>query len=153
MSVFRTRSKWKFVFNLFVRHLKKKSHSWHLNQVHHITHKFLSLNKFERQADSAGFVDIKQQFKNHNCLSKRSILAVKNNDVDDFNAKIQNFLLGRFFPFNLVNTDIDQDDVFNYPTELLNSLELNGLPPHNMLLNLSPVIIILRNINQSRLCN
>lgn len=48
---------------------------------------------------------------------------------------------------------MNQDDVVNYPTEFLNSLELPGLPPHNLQLKVGSVVIMLRNINQPRLCN
>ncbi|KAF7284075.1 hypothetical protein GWI33_022692 [Rhynchophorus ferrugineus] len=47
---------------------------------------------------------------------------------------------------------MNQDDVVNYPTEFLNSLELFSLPPHNLKLKVGSVIIMLRNINQPRLC-
>jgi hypothetical protein len=78
------------------------------------------------------FPDIAQQFKSHNWLSKQAILAAKNKDVDHLNATIQNFLPGQLFSFKSVDTVINQDDVVNYPTEFLNSLELPGLPPHNL---------------------
>lgn len=48
---------------------------------------------------------------------------------------------------------MNQDDVVNYPTDFLNSLELPGLPPHNLQLKEGSVVIMLRNINQPRLCN
>jgi PIF1 helicase. len=63
-------------------------------------------------------------------MSEREIFATKNKDVDDLNATIQNFLLGELFSFKSVNTVINQDDVVNYPTEFLNSMDLPGLPPH-----------------------
>lgn len=91
--------------------------------------------------------DVAQQFKNHNWLSKRAILAAKNEDVDDLNAIIQNFIPGQLFSFKSVDTVINQDDFVNYPTEFLNSLELPGLPPHNLQLKIGSVIIMLRNIN------
>lgn len=70
-----------------------------------------------------------------------------------FNATIQNFLPGQLVSFKSVDTVMNQDDVVNYPTEFLNSLELPGLPPHNLQLKVGSVVIMLRNINQPRLCN
>ncbi|XP_073955775.1 uncharacterized protein isoform X1 [Choristoneura fumiferana] len=99
------------------------------------------------------FPDIKQLYNNHNWLSERAILAAKNKDVDDLNATIQNFLPGELFTYKSVDTATNQDDVVNYPTEFLNSLELPGLPPHNLQLKVGSVVIMLRNINQPRLCN
>ena len=99
------------------------------------------------------FTNIQQQFRNHNWLSERAILAAKNKDVDDVNATIQNFLPGELFSYKSVDTVTNQDDVVNYPTEFLNSLDLPGLPPHNLQLKVGSVVIMLRNINQPRLCN
>lgn len=99
------------------------------------------------------FPDIAQQFNNHNWLGERAILAAKNKDVEDLNATIQNFLPGQLVSFKSVDTVMNQDDIVNYPTEFLNSLELPGLPPHNLQLKVGSVVIMLRNINQPRLCN
>lgn len=41
----------------------------------------------------------------------------------------------------------------NYQTEFLNSLDLPGLPPHNLQLKVGVTVIMLRNINQPKLCN
>ncbi|XP_055902132.1 uncharacterized protein LOC129938531 [Eupeodes corollae] len=48
---------------------------------------------------------------------------------------------------------MNQNEIVNYPTEFLNSLELPGIPPHNLQLRVGSVVIMLRNINQPRLCN
>jgi len=45
------------------------------------------------------------------------------------------------------------DNIVNYPTEFLNSLELSGLPPPNLQLKIGSVIIMLQNTNQACLCN
>ncbi|XP_036317731.1 ATP-dependent DNA helicase pif1-like [Rhagoletis pomonella] len=47
----------------------------------------------------------------------------------------------------------NEDEATNYPTEFLNSLDLPGLPPYNLQLKVGSVIIMLRNLNQPRLCN
>ncbi|XP_055910813.1 uncharacterized protein LOC129945176 [Eupeodes corollae] len=48
---------------------------------------------------------------------------------------------------------MNKDDVVNYPTEFFNSLQLPGLPPHNLQLKVGLVVIMVRNINQPRLWN
>ncbi|XP_026481790.1 uncharacterized protein LOC113388776 [Ctenocephalides felis] len=99
------------------------------------------------------FSDINQQFYDLNWLSERTILAAKNKDVDDLNATIQSLLPGECFTYKSVDTATNQDDILNYPTEFLNSLELPGLPPHNLKLKVGSLVIMLRNLNQPILCN
>lgn len=76
------------------------------------------------------FPNIAQQYKNHDWLSERAILAAKNKDVNDLNATIQFKIPGELVSYKSVDTVTDQDDVVNYPVEFLNSLDLPGLPPH-----------------------
>ncbi|XP_055904221.1 uncharacterized protein LOC129940020 [Eupeodes corollae] len=94
-----------------------------------------------------------QKFNYENWLDERARLEAKNKDVEDLNATIQNFLSVQLVSFKSVDTVMNQDDVVKYPMEFLNSLELPGLPPHNLQLKVGSVVIMLRNINQSRLCN
>ncbi|CAH1106652.1 unnamed protein product [Psylliodes chrysocephalus] len=55
--------------------------------------------------------------------------------------------------YTSVDSATNQDYVVNCPPEFLNSLDLPGLPPHNLQLKVGSVVIMLRNINQQRLCN
>lgn len=55
--------------------------------------------------------------------------------------------------YKSVDTATNEDDVVNYPPEFSNSLDLPGLPPHNVQLKVGSVVIMLRNINQPQLCN
>ncbi|XP_076638318.1 ATP-dependent DNA helicase Pif1-like [Colletes latitarsis] len=84
---------------------------------------------------------------------KFTILAAKNIDVDKLNITIQTEIAGDLMTYKSVDSVTSQDDVVNYPTEFLNSLELPGLPPHNLQLKVGSVIMMLRSINQPRLCN
>lgn len=99
------------------------------------------------------FPNIAQNYKNHDWLSERVILAAKNVDVNEMNFQIQNKIPGELVSYKSVDSVINQDYVVNYPTEFLNSLDLPGLPPHNLQLKVGSIIITLRNINQPRLCN
>ncbi|KAJ0169385.1 hypothetical protein K1T71_014972 [Dendrolimus kikuchii] len=53
--------------------------------------------------------------------------------------------------FYSIDCATNQDDVVNYPPEFLNSLDLPGLPPHNLQLKVGSIVIMLRNINPPRL--
>lgn len=99
------------------------------------------------------FPNIKEKYKDHAWLSERAILAAKNVDVNDLNLMIQEEIDGELVTYQSIDSPANQEEVVHYPTEFLNSLELPGLPPHKLQLKVGSVIIMLRNINQPRLCN
>jgi hypothetical protein len=55
--------------------------------------------------------------------------------------------------YKSVDTVTNEDDIVNYPQKFLNSIDLPGLPPHNLQLKVVSVVIMLRNINQPQLYN
>ncbi|XP_036343461.1 uncharacterized protein LOC118752691 [Rhagoletis pomonella] len=99
------------------------------------------------------FPNISENYQNCAWLSQRAILAAKNNDVHALNFTIQSKIDGDLVTYKSVDSITNSDDVVNYPTEFLNSLELPGFPPHNLQLKVGSVIMILRNLNPPRLCN
>ena len=99
------------------------------------------------------FPNIAGNYKNHQWLSERAILAATNNDVNFINLKIQNGIPGEATTYKSIDTLMNQDEVVNYPTEFLNSLNLPGMPPHILTLKKGVPIILLRNINPPQLCN
>ncbi|KAL4135598.1 hypothetical protein QTP88_007196 [Uroleucon formosanum] len=99
------------------------------------------------------FPNISENYKNYAWLSQRAILAAKNNDVHALNFTIQSKIAGDLVTYKSVDSITNPDDVVNYPTEFLNSLEIPGFPPHNLQLKVGTVIMILRNLNPPRLCN
>ncbi|XP_018788418.1 PREDICTED: uncharacterized protein LOC108968698, partial [Bactrocera latifrons] len=99
------------------------------------------------------FPNIAQNYRNQDWLSERAILAAKNVDVNEINASILTQIPGEVVTYKSIDSITNPDDVVNYPIEFLNSLNLPGLPPHRLQLKVGAVIIMLRNINQPKLCN
>ena len=86
-------------------------------------------------------------------MSERALLAAKHTDVNELNIHFQDGIPGKIRTHKSVDTATNEHDVVNYPPEFLNSLDLPGLPPHNLQLKLECVVIMLQNINQLKLCN
>ena len=91
--------------------------------------------------------NIARNYKNRQWLSARATLAATNNDVNAINFSIQNGIPGKATTYKSIDTVMNQDEVVNYPTEFLNSLDLLGMPPHILTLKIGVPIILLRNIN------
>lgn len=90
---------------------------------------------------------------NHNWLTNRAILAAKNVDDHEINFQIQQLLPGDLISFKSIDTVVDENDSVNFPIEFLDSLDIPGMPPHNLRLKIGSYIILLRNFNPTRLCN
>ncbi|GFV59955.1 ATP-dependent DNA helicase [Trichonephila clavipes] len=99
------------------------------------------------------FPDILNNYLNHEWLSQRAILAAKNVDVDEINFQIQQLLPGDLMSFKSIDTVVDENESVNFPIEFLNSLDIPGMPPHNLRLKIGSPIILLRNLNPPQLCN
>ena len=84
-------------------------------------------------------------------MVERAILAAKNTDVNEINFKIQNEIASEFKKCKSFDCTTNQDYVVNYPPEILNSLDLPGLPPNNLQLEVGSMVKVLRNINE--ICN
>ncbi|GFX33072.1 ATP-dependent DNA helicase [Trichonephila clavipes] len=80
-------------------------------------------------------------------------LQPKNIDVNTINFTIQHGIPSETTTYKSIDTVENQDEVVNYPTEFLNSLDLPGMPPHVLTLKFGVPIILLRSINPPRLCN
>ncbi|KAJ8866387.1 hypothetical protein PR048_032230 [Dryococelus australis] len=79
------------------------------------------------------FPNIAQNYQSHQWLSERAILADKNNDANAINLNIQNEIPGEATTFKFIDTVMNLDEVVSYPTALLNSLHLSGMPPPHVL--------------------
>lgn len=99
------------------------------------------------------FPNIQTQYMNHEWLAERAILASKNVDVNDMNFNIQQLLPGDLVSYKSIDTVCDANEAVNYPSEFLNSLDLQGMPPHLLQLKVGSPVILLRNLNPPKLCN
>ena len=68
-------------------------------------------------------------------------------DINEINFQIQNEIASELRKYKSIDYATNQDDIVNYPLEFLNSLDLPGLPSHNLLLKVGSVVIMLQNIN------
>lgn len=66
--------------------------------------------------------------------------------------QISNFYL-QAITYYSVDTVIDADEAAHFPTEFLNSVDIPGLPPHELELKIGVPIILLRNLRSPKLCN
>jgi hypothetical protein len=114
---------------------------------------FCQIKATKTELINSVFPNIQRNYRNHQWLSERVILAARNIDVDSINFTIQDMLSSEAVTFKSIDTVVDENEVVNYPTEFLNSLDLPGLPPHRLQLKIGSPIILLRNINPPRLCN
>ncbi|XP_058064651.1 uncharacterized protein LOC131214286, partial [Anopheles bellator] len=99
------------------------------------------------------FPDISRNYKSHDWLCERAILAPKNDDINKINNRIQLHLPTKLTRYKSIDTVTDDDQSVNYPIEFLNSLEPSGLPPHILNLKVGAPIILLRNLDPPKLCN
>jgi hypothetical protein len=53
-------------------------------------------------------------------------------NVNELNLKIEHLLPGDLVSYKPIDPVCDATEAVNYPTEFLNSLDLPGMPPHNL---------------------
>jgi PIF1 helicase. len=95
------------------------------------------------------FPNIVHDHNHHKRLSERAILTAE----DDLNIVIQNQIVGTLHSFKSIDCLTNEDEVTNYLSEFLNSLDVPGLPLHNLQLKVGSVVMMLQNLNQPKLCD
>jgi len=84
-------------------------------------------------------------------FARKIVLCPRNEECRQINR-----IEGAERTYTAINTVVidDPDEEANYPTEFLNSLELNGLPPFKLTLRVGAIVMFLRNLDPKRkLCN
>ena len=82
-------------------------------------------------------------------FSKVAILAPKNDHCRRINDKVLEMIPGKARTYTSVNRLISENDseVLQFPVEFLDSLDLTGLPPHELTLKVGAIVMLLRNMN------
>ena len=87
-------------------------------------------------------------------LSGRAILAPYNSDVDAINDTISARFPGNEWVLPSADEVTDAKDAYNVTPDFLNTIELSGLPRHDLRLKRNMVVMLLRNLSPIEgLCN
>ena len=109
-------------------------------------------NQTEDELINKVFPDVHIQY-NNKWLYDRALLTPTNISVKEMNVRLLNMLPGEEKVYKSIENIVSKDQIINYPTELLNSLEPTGTTPHNLILKFGAPIMLLRNLNPPKLCN
>ena len=94
--------------------------------------------------------DIQQQLITNGIVDS-AILAPRNIDCAEINAKVLE-LPGSsqmYVSIDVIASD-DVRDHLNFPTEFLNSVEVSGLPAHQLELKENAIVMLMRNLHTAR---
>jgi hypothetical protein len=90
---------------------------------------------------------------NKSCIISRAILSQRNDWVDMINMKMISRFQGDEMMYHSFDSAVDDPHNY-YPSEFLNTLTPNGLPPYVLKLKIGCPVILLRNIDPAGgLCN
>jgi hypothetical protein len=85
-------------------------------------------------------------------FSSRSILTPLNKDASEINAMILERLPTQPQTFFSADSAANSEESSLYPVEFLNSLQLSGMPPHQLQLKVGAIVMLIRNL-KGDLCN
>ncbi|XP_014771322.1 uncharacterized protein LOC106869905 [Octopus bimaculoides] len=89
----------------------------------------------------------------HDWFCERAILVPKNETVQVVNWKLMQSINTEKKNYFSVDTVVDLNEVVNYPTEFLNSLDPREMLSPKLTLKKGVPIMLLRNLNPPKLCN
>ncbi|XP_050064389.1 ATP-dependent DNA helicase PIF1-like [Aphis gossypii] len=89
-------------------------------------------------------------------FARKIVLCPRNDECRQINRTVLQRIEGAERTYTAIDTVVidDPDEEANFPTEFLNLLELNGLPPFKLTLRVGAIVMLLRNLDPKRkLCN
>ncbi|XP_076911901.1 uncharacterized protein LOC143570021 [Bidens hawaiensis] len=106
------------------------------------------------------YPDILSNYKNKEFFEQRAVLAPTNEVVEQINNRLLEMLPGSEYEY-LSSDSVCLDESFGdsfderlYAPDILNGLNISGLPKHKLVLKVGVPVMLLRNINQKDgLCN
>ncbi|XP_074377011.1 uncharacterized protein LOC141718526 [Apium graveolens] len=107
----------------------------------------------------ATYPNLMTNFLNPQYLKDRAILSPTNAVVDDINKRILQRIPGKLYTYLSIDSIDDgpahEDNLeSSFPVEYLNSINIAGLPKHELALKEGIVVMLMRNLNQIfGLCN
>jgi ATP-dependent DNA helicase PIF1 len=99
------------------------------------------------------FPGLNENMTKRKYITSRAILSTRNDCVDMINMRMISRFQGDEMVYHSFDSVVDDPNNY-YPTEFLNTLTPNGLPPHVLKLKIGCPVILLRNIDPANgLCN
>jgi ATP-dependent DNA helicase PIF1 len=99
------------------------------------------------------FLKLDDNKADSNYITSRAILSTENDCVDRINMKMIHKFQGDERVYSSFDEAVDDPNNY-YPSEFLNTLTSNGLPPHVLKLKKNCPVILLQNIDPTNgLCN
>ncbi|AQK78258.1 hypothetical protein ZEAMMB73_Zm00001d035059 [Zea mays] len=96
---------------------------------------------------------LNENMSNTSYITSRAILTTRNDWVDMINMRMIDHFQGEQMMYHSFDTAMDDPNNY-YPSEFLNTLTPNGLPPHVLKLKVGCPIMLFRNIDPGNgLCN
>ena len=93
------------------------------------------------------YPDLHRNYNNVSWLMQRAILAPHNDTANDINATILEKFPGEQKIYLSLDSVKDHDDAATqYPTEFLNTLQPQGMPPHKLKLKIGVPLMVVRNM-------
>lgn len=99
------------------------------------------------------YPDLSQNFNDHNWLCERSILASKNDTVEESNLEMLKLIPGPTNEYKCIDSVMNETDTVRYPNEFLNSINSPSLQQSKLTLKIGAPVMLIRNIDPPRLCN